>query len=370
MPNSFLESSTHRDSVIYEGLDGLPFWYSILETHWGRIALLLLPRTSAEIYDKKGDTSFVDVIIEALEMAGRIGARTVSLTGLIPSATDYGNAINKAIIERSDLPQITTGHATTCATVVLAIKRILQESKRNITKERIGFLGLGSIGLSSLRLMLKILPHPSEILLCDIYHKQNVLEDIREEIINQLDFRGEIRIIASQNETAPAAIYESSLIVGATNVPNILDINKLKPGTMIVDDSSPHCFAPETAIQRFEEQADILFTEGGVTQSPHPIQETLHLPDYFKNKLRTKEVQNLLKRNPFEITGCIFSSLLSSLFKQLKPTVGLVEESQSVLYYKTLESLNFQAANLHCENYMLATDTITNFRNQFSLVNS
>lgn len=101
LPDSILEhTGLSRDEVKNDWCENLPVWYSILETHWGRIAVLLLPRFRSELYSNKAD--LVDVIVEALEMAGRVGARTVSLTGLIPSATDYGAAIAKAIAGRKD----------------------------------------------------------------------------------------------------------------------------------------------------------------------------------------------------------------------------------------------------------------------------
>ena len=74
---------------------------------------------------------------------------------------------------------------TTCAAVVLNIRRILREAGRNLGQERVGFLGLGSIGLSSLYLMLHCLPHPREILLCDVYNKLDFLENLRQDLIRE-----------------------------------------------------------------------------------------------------------------------------------------------------------------------------------------
>ena len=106
--------------------------------------------------------------------------------------------------------------------------------------------------------MLRYLPHPAEIILCDVYSKFDFLSQTRQKIIDEFDFRGKVHIALSQ-PTVPPEIYKATLIIGATNVPDILDITQLQPGTMIVDDSAPHCFRLEDAIQRFEEHADILF---------------------------------------------------------------------------------------------------------------
>lgn len=352
-----------RDDIVRDWFDDLPVVTAIVETHWGRIANLTLPRFSVELYSDQKD--IVDVTVEALEIAGRIGARTVSLTGLIPSATDYGRAIAQAISDRNDLPAISTGHATTSAAVVLSIARICSESGRDLAQERVGFIGLGSVGISSLRLMLKSLPHPQEITLCDVYNKLKFLEGIRQEITNDFGFQGNVRIVASQTEVPPE-IYDTSLIVGATNAPDVLDITQVKPGTLIVDDSAPHCFTAELAIQRFQEQEDILFTEGGNLRSPHPFTRLRYLPRHVEKSLSSSEVENFLNGNPFNITGCVFSGLLSSRFEHLKPTVGEFDWKMSIQHYKLLNDLGFQSADLHCGDYVLPETSILNFKHRFS----
>lgn len=353
-PSLIQETSLSRHQFLVDWLDNLPMWDSVMETKWGRIAGLTLPIFEDELYSDQH--KLVQLVIEALEMAGRAGAKTVSLTGLIPSATDYGRAIAQAIEGRNDLPKITTGHATTCSTVVLTIKKILEVSQRSLEQEKVAFIGLGSIGISTLRLMLKTLPHPESIILCDIYSKLNFIESVQQELMNAYGFQGQIQIATSASELPPE-IYDATLIIGATNVPDILDIKLLKPGTLIVDDSGPHCFSSEQAIKRFEEHKDILFTEGGVLQATHPIKTVLYLPEWIKNNLTEDLWESDFKpTNPHNITGCVLSSLLSSRFDDMKPTVGLVDVETCVQHYQGLERLGFQAADLHCEGYVLQVE--------------
>ncbi|GAI92472.1 unnamed protein product, partial [marine sediment metagenome] len=260
--------------------DNLPNIRSIFTTSLGRICHITLPRFSTELY--RDQENLLNVIVDGLELAGRLGARTVSLTGLIPSATNYGRAIVAKISGRGNLPKITTGHATTTTAVIFSIEKILSESGRNLSEERLGFLGMGSIGLATLRLMLSLLPHPLEINLCDVYSKHDLLKKVRQEIIYEFGFQGSVNIFFSPAKVSPD-FYRSTLIVGATNLPDILDIAKIRPGTIIVDDSAPHCFNPELAIQRLENQEDILFTEGGILKSSQPISELRYLPDSEDN---------------------------------------------------------------------------------------
>jgi len=105
LPDSILEQTDlNREEMLEQWFDNMPVIDDIIDTAWGRIALLLLPRFNSELY---GDTDdIVDVTLDALEIAGQIGATTVSLTGIIPSATDYGRAIIKGMADHRHLPQI------------------------------------------------------------------------------------------------------------------------------------------------------------------------------------------------------------------------------------------------------------------------
>ncbi|MEG4907051.1 amino acid adenylation domain-containing protein [Microcoleus sp. F8-C4] len=357
IPLSFLkETNLTRQKILQSWFENLPMWDAIMETKWGRIAGLILPIFEDELYSDQ--QTLVQMVVEALEMAGRIGAKTVSLTGLIPSATDYGRAIAKAIEERNDLPKITTGHATTCSSVVLTIKKILQISNRSLQREKVAFIGLGSIGINTLRLMLKCLPHPQSIIVCDIYSKLESLQNLQRELSGDLGFRGSVQIATSSSSSElPPEIYDATLIIGATNVPDILDIDRLKPGTLIVDDSGPHCFSPEQAIKRFEKHKDILFTEGGALHAPDPIETVIYLPESMKKNMDEDTWSDEFKpTNPLNIMGCVMSSLLSSRFDNIKPTVGLPNLETCVQHYQGLERLGFQAADLHCEGYVLEVE--------------
>jgi len=351
-----------REEVIHDWYEDLPTLSAIMETSLGRIGIITLPRFRSELY--QDTTALLDLIIEALELARQVGARAVSMTGLIPSATGYGVAVAKAIAGREELPRITTGHATTAATVILAIKRILEESGRDLRHERVGFLGLGSIGRTVLRLMLRSLPHPAEITLCDLYSKLDSLEGIRKELVNELDFRGSVKVFGA-TIGLPKEFYHSTLTIGATNVPEVLDLGLVREGTLIVDDSGPHCFNTEDAMRRFLDQEDILFSEGGTLHSPHPVTQLRYLPQQAEHRAEPFYRKFFANFNPFRITGCVFSSLLCSLYDELKPTVGLADDHESLLHYQKLVSLGFRSADLHCEGKFLPQENIRNFQRRF-----
>jgi len=351
-----------REAALVGWYDGLPTVDGVYETARGRVAIIRLPRLRSELYDSKEE--LVSSIVDALEIARQIGARAVSLTGLLPSATDYGQAVANAIAKRSDLPVVTTGHATTVSAVVMTIERILRDAGRDLAHESVTFLGLGSIGYTTLRLMLRCLPHPRKILICDVFGKKTWLDKVGREIIDDLGFKGLVEVAAPRQQLPPE-VYGSSLIVGATNVPNILDIGAVRPGTLIVDDSGPHCFAAPDAIRRFEAKHDILFTEGGVVQMPGPWHHLKYLPHRVEQMMHPGFVEAMSTRNPSQIGSCVLSSLLSAGKEKLVPTLGLPDQVACLEHYRGLQRLECGAAMLHCEGYVLPSQSIATFRSRF-----
>ena len=74
-----MRTGLSRDEVIHGWYDNLPTLTAILETSWGRIAVIRLPRFSTELYNDKAD--IVGVIVEALEIAGRLALVPSPLPG-------------------------------------------------------------------------------------------------------------------------------------------------------------------------------------------------------------------------------------------------------------------------------------------------
>jgi hypothetical protein len=357
------QSGLSPAEIIRDWYGELPTLTTISETFLGRIGSIILPLFASELY--RSQDALVGVLIEAFEMAKKLGSRMVSLTGLIPSATNYGQALRAALAGREDLPKFTTGHATTAAAMVLATERILREAGRNLAEERMGFLGLGSIGVTVLRLMLRCLPHPREIILCDVYSKHDSLVKIRKEIQSDLGFCSRARIVESK-QGIPAEFYDATFIVGATNVPEVIDIGLVRPGTILVDDSAPHCFSVGRTMDRFQKQADILFTAGGVLQLPQPIRRLRYLPRFVEKKATSQYLKIALNPNLLQIGSCVVSGLLAARCQELAPTVGLADQSSCIQHYERLAELGFQAAELHCRDFILSEESVRHFRQRYS----
>ncbi len=356
-PAALAHAGISRQHVVENWCEGLPLFSSVHETAMGRIATILLPCFSDQLYADK--TALLDLLVEAVQLAAKLGAGTVSLTGLLPSATDYGRDLAPILRDRR-LPQITTGHATTAATVVLAIEKILAQSRRDLRRESAAFLGLGSIGAATLTAMLELLPHPQELLLCDLATRRESLRDLAASLADRYQFRGRIQVLESQG-SVPAELYQARLIIGATNVPDVLDVGRLQAGTLVVDDSAPHCFNPTLAIERLTVHRDILFSEGGILRAPQAYGQLRYVPPHVDPGL----LRSFDLTDPREITGCILSSLLTATVASLTPTLGSVDGRTAAQHYRVLRDLGFEAGNLRCGAMVVPERLIEAFRNRF-----
>jgi hypothetical protein len=233
-----------------------------------------------------------------------------------------------------------------------------------LAEETVAFLGLGSIGTATLRLMLRCLPQPKRILLCDVYGKVTSLQELSEEIAREASYDGAVEIVPSSHQL-PRRIYDATLIVGATNVPDLLRMESIKPGTLIVDDSAPHCFKPKEIIQRFQNSRDVLFSAGGAVQPVAPVRRIRYLPRHVEQMMVPGAARAISKRDPRRLAGCAFSGLLLSRYPGLPASIGLVESASSIQYYNLLSQLGHHAAELHCDDYLLAENLISAFRKRF-----
>jgi non-ribosomal peptide synthetase component F/predicted amino acid dehydrogenase len=351
----------HSASIGYLGgmrlpdmFHGLPLLLDVTTTALGRIATLLLPMRRQELYEDEKRT--VEMVLTAIKMARQFGARVVSLTGLIPSATRYGEALTDAAAGIDVL--ITTGHATTASAVVISLREALFQGGRDLSDAHLAFVGLGSVGLGTMRLVFEALPHPKQVTLCDLHSKANTLRSIEGEL-RGYGFAGPIhRAEATGMLSVPDRVYNASIIVGATNVPDVVDVKKVAPGTIIVDDSAPHCFSVEEAIARLEKHSDILFTEGGLLRSPEPMTYEVYWPPEFG------ELPDDFTP-PYEITGCTLSSLLSARFPDVPITIGSMRREDAIRHLAKLAELEYGACSLHCGNYRLPEEAIRAYRQRF-----
>ena len=305
-------------------------WSEVQETDFGRTGVFLLPYWSEEITSDKG-LELAQVIRQATDLAAAAGARSISLAGMLPAATVYG-ALLRPFFENSQL-KITTGHTTTVVAVVKTLLRAIKHPPQYNETIRLSCVGLGSIGQAVLRTFLSIAPHPNSILLCDIEGKEAVLRDFAAVLRNEHQFLGSIKIHTGK-DGLHERLRESNVIVGAASGGEIVDINRLSAGTILVDDSFPPCFNENEAINRMQIKKDILVTGGGLLYMPNST-KTLYLPEGLAGFSDLLSAAIL----PETIASCQFESLLLARFPQLSATFGLADYKQVLQYFEFMDDV-------------------------------
>ncbi|WP_062436441.1 hybrid non-ribosomal peptide synthetase/type I polyketide synthase [Herbidospora daliensis] len=276
---------------------GRPRLAEELDTPLGRSGFVCLPLFADELThtpDLAARTA------DAVEHAAALGARTVSLAGMIPSLTGYGFDVAR----RTGVP-VTTGHAATAVSVVLTVQKAL--AGRPIGDLTVAFVGLGSIGRSALGLMLTVAGRPRRLLLRD---DAAPLENLHPDA-----------------ESCDAdQVYEADLIVAAVSGHDlVIDVDRLRPGTILVDDSFPHCFD----VQKARARRDVTVVGGGLLSMPGIERRlTVDVPAPW-------------------LPGTIASCRLESLIPGLNPVHGLVDTGTALACRRAMTEAGVEAAPLH-----------------------
>ncbi|MFD9907149.1 amino acid adenylation domain-containing protein [Streptomyces sp. NPDC059063] len=357
-----------QSKAAIDALGGLPMLMGVITTQLGRIAAIMIPRLdTAELYlDREG---LVGTILEGLELSSRLGADTASLSGLLVSATDYGKSVAAALDGRADLPRVTSGHDTTAASVLLVVETALRRGGRRFDDEVLCCLGVGSVGRASLELMLGHLPHPRGLLLCDPYAQVGSVEQVADDVRTRLGYRGDIRVIGGTSKL-PDEFYEATLISADTNAPDIVDVARLRPGTILVDDSIPPCYDRDDALARVEERADLLFAQGDVVRAAKPMGKLLHWPPMMVDMFGKEGIDEFVNMtpdasSPVDITSSVLSSLLAGRVEGIAPTVGPADPGRCEKHIETLRGLGFEGGPPQCDGIFLSEQAVVRFRERF-----
>jgi len=332
--------------------NGEPYWIGVCKLSLGTIALIVAPLSGRDLFADSAITKAT--LNRAIERAARLGARSVALTGLIPAATDLGLALRAP-----EGVTLTHGQASTAAAMALTVAGVMRATERTLQNEMLCFVGLGGMGTATLRTLLTSLDHPRSLILCDVPAKRSYLEALAHEIRVSLGFRGEIDV-ATQSGELPNKAYQATLFIGATNVPNVIDIERLLPGSIIVDDSFPLCFDSAAALRRFSSSGDVLCVEGGSVCLREQFKWEFALPPGIPSFLQERHAPSLLPPSKF-ITGCILSSILPNA-AEVRATLGPLGTVDCSAYWEAFARLGIESAPLHCGSWSPDRSAIIKFR--------
>jgi hypothetical protein len=274
-------------------------WFD-LGSEWGTIAIIMIPVIDVMMFEKKEETK--KAVHAGINLASSMGIGTISCTGMIPAATDGLLEVEGFASETG--VKLSTGHETVVVAFALNVDIALEAAGRfSLSKEHVACIGLGRIGGAHLRLQLGLKHFPASLTLVDIPSKRKVLEKLATELCTSYSFPLDRLFIVTADplKGLPKNFYDTTtLYFGATSAADVLDINQVRPGAVIVDDSFPTCFNLNQAIQRAQQKGDFIATIAGALGS---------LPEIKHHLVVDTSYSVLQNSSPFPntLTGCIAS---------------------------------------------------------------
>ncbi|MFI0816177.1 amino acid adenylation domain-containing protein [Streptomyces sp. NPDC021098] len=316
--------------------DGGPRLLEEIGTPLGRSAFVSLPLFADELAPGHGLTRHT---VRAVAHAASLGARCVSLAGMIPAYTGYGFEVARAT---GGATTVTTGHAATAVSVVKTVHAALTAAGRDLGDSTVAMVGLGSIGTSSLALLLGAAPRPpARLVLCDVAGSAPRLRALAAELRGSGP-AGAVEV-AESAPALPEAVYEADLIVTAVSGgTDILDVDRLRAGTVVVDDSFPHCFDTARALDRMRRRGDVLTVGGGLLA----VGDTeRHIADDLSPAAASGYAEQSWL--PGTVASCRLESLLHTAVPGLPLVHGLVDAAHARAYWEAVEAAGVGAAPLH-----------------------
>ncbi|MFB8141680.1 amino acid adenylation domain-containing protein [Streptomyces parvus] len=330
--------------------DGRPRLLETLRTPLGRSGFVCVPLFADELAPGHG---LLGHTTRGVELASSLGARAVSLAGMIPSLTGYGFDVLRAVGTGGSAPAVTTGHAATVVSVVRTVHAALDATRQQLDSLTVAFVGLGSIGSSSLELLLTLAKEPpARLLLCDVPGSGPRLKELADGLLE----RGlaEVVEVFESDRGLPDAVYGARLIVSAVSGGGtLLDIDALAPGTTVVDDSFPHCFDTTRALERMERAKDVLVVGGGLLSAGAAQRQVAE-------GLPAAAVAGYLAQPMVAdtIASCRLESLLHASGAAVPLVHGPVDAATGLAYWEAAEAAGILAAPLHLLTRTIGPGTI------------
>jgi len=204
--------------------------------------LITVPLTPRELLG--GGRRVQSIIGQAVDRAGKLGARTVGLGALTAPATAGGAALR----HRTDIG-VTNGNAFTAAVTLLGAQRLLAGLPAGATIALVG--ATGSVGACLTRLLAARTAHP----LLLVARNELRLHALRDSLPAG----------RSEATTDMRRVREADLVILLTSAEDaVLRSEHLKPGAVVLDDTQPRNTRPELLVER----PDVRIVDGGLVSVP------------------------------------------------------------------------------------------------------
>ncbi len=350
--------STQDLSLALPWLDGLadaelvelsrwlrPVFGEVLQADPSSIGLLFLPRLAADLMDPRRRAEVRRMVAqECMALARTNGAKVMCLGGLTASLMKYGRLLDDA--PEAEGVTVTSGHAVTAVCCVRTFLAGLQRAELEPEAEQLTIVGAGSVGAAFLELLLAKGRAPRRILLTDLPGQRQRLEAIITRLTPNLP-KGVVLEAAPTTEAGrlppghPA--YDSRMLFSATSAADVIDIQQVLPGTVLVDDSQPHCWSRELGWERVQRRGDIFPCEAGLVDCSALSYHSYFPFDYVEQ----------LSAGTQHAWCCLTEGLLLARDPSLRPTRGEPDLASVLSFDQSFEQAGLRPAPLRCGPHLL-----------------
>lgn len=179
------------------------------------------------------------------------GAEIIGLGGLTGIVGSRGKELN----EKSSVP-VTSGNSFTIYSSIKVLERIIRTLDIELCKQKVTVIGFpGSISLA----IAKILIEKRVNLLLVSKRQTSFLKQFLSQIKETSGPGAEVEVTNSVED----GLKRSKLVLSATSTGNIIDPDKLQPGTLVIDIAQPR-----DVIEKNHNRKDILIVDGGIVTLP------------------------------------------------------------------------------------------------------
>ncbi|WP_143059911.1 hypothetical protein [Burkholderia contaminans] len=347
------------DSLDSEALADLlyclqPIYGEIIEARGINIGILFLPILAEDMIDPKSRAnSRRRLEKEGLAKVAAMGARHVCLGGLTGALTNYGRRIEA---HSKDLGiELTTGHAVTSVSIVRQFEKALSESRMSGDDTVLGIVGVGSVGAGVARLLAHSTrtSKPAELILVDTQQQQDRLHVVAREVAACSPIRVSVEVLPTRHAlpTDSRCYRDANVIISAVSTPSILDIDLVRPGTILIDDSQPYCWDRDMAWSRVQARGDILPCDAGLVDVGEIAYRSFFPFDFADDHGQGSVIS----------WSCLAEGLLRASLPWLASNVGEADVAQLLAYERAFDDMKFEIPALQCGKHLLDVEAFRRF---------
>ncbi|HLZ60659.1 MAG TPA: hypothetical protein VKR06_27245 [Ktedonosporobacter sp.] len=332
-----------------------PMFCEIIPCTAMTVGILIPPMDGPELLATASFLQAQQLLEEALDFVAEYKTRIVCLAGLNGALSFYG----QSVMEKAQKLGIalTTGHAMTTTCVFRTYQRAVQDLALDPSEDRMSIVGLGSIGASFARLLLRQRQRPRELVLVDQPNRRQRIEQLAEEFRSSSDVKISLEFTTPEGHLLPdSACYHSRYLISAISSSNAIDIDGLASGTVLVDDSQPHAWSRSQAWKRCSERQDIVPCDTGIVDS-RCIGYYSYFPfDFTENDANGSSLS----------WSCFTEGLMKMLDDDLPSTIGEPLIENVLRYHRAFDRFGFAIPALRCGPRLIPVEQIRGEFHRFS----